>query len=103
MKNQKESQNQGLEYRLRVLLCIAQGLVAGESDNEIVSRLNAAGLRSERGLPFNSNRLRQLLKCLRNPLAYPSSAYRSLRQLHAQGKLTAVQCLPLLRVRRGDL
>lgn len=92
-----------LDTHYRILLCITRGLVEGLSDNDIVARLNAENLTSETGLPFNSNRLRQLLKSLRNPLSYPSTAYKALLRLHAERRLSSAQCRPLLAVRGGPL
>lgn len=92
-----------LPYYKAMLLCIAQGLVSGETDQQIVERLRNAGLRTQTGLKFTSNLLRQLLKSLRNPTRYPSLAYRALKQLHADRQLTSAQCRPLLRIRGGAI
>lgn len=91
------------DYFLRVLHEIAMSIVAGFKDREVADHLNALGLKSATGAPFNANTVRQWLKGLRNPQRYPSAAYKALCRLHKAGRLKAVQCRALLLKRYGEL
>jgi hypothetical protein len=90
-----------LAYYKRLLLKLAEGLDAGLTNREIADDLNKAEIQSPTGKAFSVDSLKQMLKGLRNPLDYPSNLHRAMLQLHFDGELTKVQCVPLISVRPG--
>lgn len=92
-----------LDYYKRLILCVGKCLSVGAKNKAIVDELNNEGILSATGLPFTVERVKQLLKGFRKRLDGPSTAYRAMLELHFQGALTKVQCLPLLNVRAGTM
>ena len=92
-----------LDYYKRLILCVGKCLSTGAKHKTIADELNSEGILSPTGQPSTVERVKQLLKGFRKRLDGPSNAYKAMLELHFQGALTKVQCLPLVNVRAGTM
>jgi hypothetical protein len=85
-------------YRACILIFIS-GLQANQTHAQIAQHLNATDLTTVRGLPWDAETLKQVLKRIRLNRDYRSSFHQALLRLVYAVNLSVAQTLPLFTIR----